>query len=150
MQISYTPPADNKLTPAGEYEFEVIKFAVSQTTEDDVEKLKKVGFTKEQIADAEDGEIIIRKVAFTVSLTPEGGDPFNTKETFTLTPNMLWKLKQFRAACGFDDGEGKEVRFELEDLIGKTGNVKVTTKKKLKGDGDFSEFTWLKPSTEPF
>ena len=151
MEIEYTPPPDHVVVHAVTYTFEVLKFAVSQTTESDTAKLLNAGFTAEQIAAADDNEISIRKVKFFFELTPEdGGEPMKASETLNLIPKMMWKLKQFRVACGFDDPEGKAVRFNLEDFQSKTGIVKVSVKKKVKGDGEFNDFTWVRPSTEPF
>jgi hypothetical protein len=145
MEITYTPPPSNRILPAGTYAFEVLKFAVNRKPEADREKLKKAGFTAEQIADAE-GEISIAQVSVSFTFTAEEGEPIQTKETFTLTPNLLWKLKQFRTACGFNDGEGKAVKVNLDEMVGCTGSVKVAIKKKFNGDGEFNEFTWLKPA----
>ncbi|MEY5026133.1 MAG: hypothetical protein RLZZ244_1661, partial [Verrucomicrobiota bacterium] len=105
---------------------------------------KKAGFTAEQIADAS-GKISIDQLAVTFTVTAEEGEPIQAKESFTLSPNLFWKMKQFRAACGFNDGEGHAVKVQLDEMVGCTGSVKVAIKKKFNGDGEFNEFTWLKP-----
>jgi hypothetical protein len=144
MEVTYTPPPANRILPAGTYTFEVLKFAMNQKAESDREKLKKAGFTAEQIADAS-GKISIDQLAVTFTVTAEEGEPIQAKESFTLSPNLFWKMKQFRAACGFNDGEGHAVKVQLDEMVGCTGSVKVAIKKKFNGDGEFNEFTWLKP-----
>lgn len=144
MEITYTPPADNSLIPPGEYTFEILKVTASREVERDVSKLKLMGFTSEQIQDA-NAEIALIKLTLTLNLTSAEGEPFDGKDNFKLQPNMMWKLKQLRAACGYNDTEGQAVRVRLEDFQEKTGKVRISSKKSKKGT-DFNEFTYLKPT----
>lgn len=68
-------------------------------------------------------------------LNEEGGVLRSLNEYLVFSEKAEWKLSQFAESTGFADEDGKEVTFNEENLIGRTGKVRVTQETYLDNGG---------------
>ena len=57
------------------------------------------------------------------------------REHLVFTEKAEWKLSQFAESTGFADEDGAEVAFTEENLVGRTGKVRVTQETYLDNGG---------------
>ena len=75
-------------------------------------------------------------ITLTTELVNEDGRVLReVREHLVFTEKAEWKLSQFAESTGFAEEDGKEIAFTEDNLIGRTGRVRVTQETWIDGSG---------------
>lgn len=149
---TYTQNAQRDTLPAGKWAVKVIRGKFIAESVSDKERLKKMGFTSEQITDA-DGEITVERLTLYMELRGIGDENHGEERSGTTSlqfqPNLGWKIDQARKAFGEELEGSTEVEIEEDHFDGGEANILVVHKPGKKDGKTFVDITWL-AAEEPF